>query len=51
MRVDKDALELADQLGIKIFTADIIYHLFDNFMTHRKVILIPGIVHSGTVVN
>ncbi|KAI6646778.1 Eukaryotic translation initiation factor 5B-like [Oopsacas minuta] len=36
VRIDKDALELADQLGIKIFTADIIYHLFDNFIKHRK---------------
>lgn len=40
MRIDKDAQELSDQLGIKIFTADIIYHLFDNYTAHVKVSLI-----------
>lgn len=36
VRIDKDAQELADQLGVKIFTADIIYHLFDDFTKHMK---------------
>lgn len=36
VRVDKEAREYADQNGIKIFEADIIYHLFDNFVAHMK---------------
>ncbi len=27
---------MADREGIKIFQADIIYHLFDSFMAHRE---------------
>ncbi|RMZ89312.1 hypothetical protein DV736_g3445, partial [Chaetothyriales sp. CBS 134916] len=34
VKVDRDAQELADKEGIKIFTADIIYHLFDAFTKH-----------------
>lgn len=37
MRIEREAQELADNLGVKIFTADIIYHLFDNFIAYRKV--------------
>ncbi|KAF4302004.1 Eukaryotic translation initiation factor 5B [Botryosphaeria dothidea] len=36
VRVDKEAREYADQAGIKIFEADIIYHLFDSFTAHMK---------------
>ncbi|KAK4506046.1 hypothetical protein PRZ48_004011 [Zasmidium cellare] len=36
VKVDKDAHELADQMGVKIFTAEIIYHLFDDFTKHMK---------------
>ncbi|KXT09068.1 hypothetical protein AC579_1157 [Pseudocercospora musae] len=36
VKVDKDAHELADQMGVKIFTADIIYHLFDDFTKHMQ---------------
>ncbi|KAK7548718.1 translation initiation factor 5B [Phyllosticta citricarpa] len=36
VRVDKEAREYAEQNGIKIFEADIIYHLFDNFVAHMK---------------
>ncbi|KAI0990671.1 hypothetical protein GJ496_005415 [Pomphorhynchus laevis] len=35
VRVDREAQEIADNLGVKIFTADIIYHLFDKFMAYR----------------
>lgn len=36
MKVEKDAQELADSVGVKIFQADIIYHLFDKFMAYRE---------------
>ncbi|KAK0658411.1 Eukaryotic translation initiation factor 5B [Lasiodiplodia hormozganensis] len=36
VRVDKEAREYADQNGIKIFEADIIYHLFDSFTAHMR---------------
>nr|CAH7725665.1 unnamed protein product [Callosobruchus chinensis] len=36
VKVEKDAQELADSLGVKIFQADIIYHLFDRFMAYRE---------------
>lgn len=35
VEVDKDAQLLADQLGVTVFSADIIYHLFDAFTAHR----------------
>ncbi|KAK4204117.1 putative eukaryotic translation initiation factor 5B [Triangularia verruculosa] len=35
VKVDKEAQQYADDQGIKIFTADIIYHLFDNFTKHQ----------------
>ncbi|KAH6631647.1 hypothetical protein F5144DRAFT_227019 [Chaetomium tenue] len=34
VKVDKEAQAYADEQGIKIFTADIIYHLFDSFTKH-----------------
>ncbi|CAL5872737.1 uncharacterized protein PFLUO_LOCUS7004 [Penicillium psychrofluorescens] len=34
VRVDKDAAAYAAEIGVKIFTADIIYHLFDDFTAH-----------------
>ncbi|RWS28934.1 eukaryotic translation initiation factor 5B-like protein [Leptotrombidium deliense] len=36
VKVERDAQELADQLGVKIFTAEIIYHLFDKFTAYRE---------------
>jgi len=39
VKVDSDAEELADELGVKIFTADVIYHLTDQF---QKVAMLVG---------
>jgi translation initiation factor 5B len=39
VKIDKDAQEEADKYGIKIFTADIIYHLFDAFTKHQEELL------------
>lgn len=39
VEVDKDAARLAEELGIRIFQADIIYHLFDAFTAYNKEIL------------
>jgi translation initiation factor 5B len=38
VKVDKEAQLYADEQGIKIFTADIIYHLFDAFTKHMEAI-------------
>lgn len=35
VKIERDAQELADTLGVRIFSADIIYHLFDKFMAYR----------------
>ena len=32
--VTKEASELAESTGVRIFTADIIYHLFDQFTAY-----------------
>lgn len=40
VRVEREAQEMADSVGVRIFTADIIYHLFDNFMQHRQVMVV-----------
>ncbi|KAJ6785255.1 hypothetical protein PWT90_09077 [Aphanocladium album] len=39
VKVDKEAQQYADDQGIKIFTADIIYHLFDAFNKHMAEML------------
>lgn len=39
VKIDKDAEELAEQLGVKIFSADIIYHLFDSFIEYQAKIM------------
>jgi translation initiation factor 5B len=38
VKVDKDAAAYAQDVGVKIFTADIIYHLFDDFTAHMAQI-------------
>lgn len=39
VKVDKEAQAYAEEQGIKIFTADIIYHLFDAFTKHMDDML------------
>jgi translation initiation factor IF-2 len=36
--VSREATELAEEMGVKIMTADIIYHLFDQFTEYLKVV-------------
>lgn len=36
VKVEHDAQVMADNLGIKIFQAEIIYHLFDKFTAHHQ---------------
>ncbi|KAF2503099.1 hypothetical protein BU16DRAFT_28998 [Lophium mytilinum] len=36
VKVDKEARQYAEDIGVKIFEADIIYHLFDKFTAHMK---------------
>lgn len=37
--IDKEAEKLAEDIGVKIFSARIIYHLFDSFVAHQKTVL------------
>ena len=37
IRVEREAQEYADSVGVRIFSADIIYHLFDRFLDYREV--------------
>lgn len=34
VKVEKEAQAMADNMGVQIFTADIIYHLFDRFTAY-----------------
>lgn len=36
MQVTPEAKELAEEVGVRIFTADIIYHLFDQFTAYMN---------------
>ncbi|XP_026984623.1 eukaryotic translation initiation factor 5B isoform X2 [Sagmatias obliquidens] len=36
VRIERDAQEMADGLGVRIFSAEIIYHLFDAFTKYRQ---------------
>lgn len=36
VKVERESQEMADSLGVKIFQADIIYHLFDKFTAFRE---------------
>lgn len=35
VKVEREAQDMADNLGVRIFAADIIYHLFDAFTAYR----------------
>lgn len=39
VKVDKEAQAYAEDVGVKIFQADIIYHLFDSFTKHMDEVL------------
>lgn len=36
VKIERDAQDYADHVGVKIFQADIIYHLFDKFISYRE---------------
>ena len=36
VKVEREAQEMADSVGVHIFVADIIYHLFDRFTKFRE---------------
>lgn len=36
VKVEREAMELAEDLGVRIFQADIIYHLFDQFTAYMR---------------
>lgn len=38
VKVDKEAQQHANDVGVKIFTAEIIYHLFDDFTKHMNAL-------------
>ncbi|KAI8342798.1 hypothetical protein BC941DRAFT_344964 [Chlamydoabsidia padenii] len=39
VKVEKEAEEMAEEMGMKIFKADIIYHLFDRFMEYSEAMM------------
>ncbi|XP_041822506.1 eukaryotic translation initiation factor 5B [Chelmon rostratus] len=36
VKVERESQEMADSLGVRIFSAEIIYHLFDSFTKYRE---------------
>ena len=36
VEADAEATEMCEELNVRIFHADIIYHLFDMFIAHRE---------------
>ncbi|KAI8081353.1 P-loop containing nucleoside triphosphate hydrolase protein [Halteromyces radiatus] len=39
VKVEKEAEDMAEELGMKVFKADIIYHLFDRFVEYNESML------------
>lgn len=35
VRIEREAQQMADELGVRIFSADIIYHLQDAYLKFR----------------
>jgi len=50
VKIDKEAMQYAEDVGVKIFSAEIIYHLFDSFTAHQKVCC-PRAPTNGTHAN
>ena len=44
--VTREAREMAQSLGVRIFTADIIYHLFDQFTAYLKTVGANAVLHA-----
>ena len=44
--VTREAREMAESLGVRIFTADIIYHLFDQFTAYLKTVGATAVFHA-----
>lgn len=36
VKVERESQEMADSLGVRVFSAEIIYHLFDAFTKYRE---------------
>jgi translation initiation factor 5B len=63
VKIDKDAERYADEQGVKLFSADIIYHLFDDFVKHQKKLqeqkrldtidkaVFPCVLHTVQIIN
>ncbi|KAK9389053.1 P-loop containing nucleoside triphosphate hydrolase protein, partial [Lipomyces mesembrius] len=63
VKIDKEAEEYAEHQGIRIFSADIIYHLFDAFTNYQKELLevkrketaaqaiFPCVLHTVKIIN
>lgn len=47
--IDKDAEKLAEETGVKIFKADIIYHLFDAFTAYNADIMEAKRIDSAPI--
>jgi translation initiation factor IF-2 len=45
--VTREARDLAESMGVRIFTADIIYHLFDQFTAYLKQVRAASAVRRG----
>lgn len=63
VKIDKDAERYAEEQGVKLFSADIIYHLFDDFVKHQKKLqeqkradtidkaVFPCVLHTVQIIN
>ena len=45
--VSREAQEMADSMGVRVFTADIIYHLFDQFTAYLKQARLPPLTRPS----